>query len=174
MIILNGPGSVGKSTVARCLQAASARPLLQVAMDAFLDMLPERFQDHPEGVHYVTSGRRVVVRVGPVGHRLLLGLRASVVALADAGNDLILDHVLDASGLADYHAALSGHAVLTVGLHAPLEVLEVRERARGDRMPGLSRDQIEWVHAGQHYDLTIDTSTTPPEACADRIIAALS
>ncbi|HEX2941157.1 MAG TPA: hypothetical protein VHO91_08925, partial [Rhodopila sp.] len=50
VIILNGVGSVGKSTTARALQAITARPFLHVAMDTFIDMLPAHLIGHPDGL----------------------------------------------------------------------------------------------------------------------------
>jgi chloramphenicol 3-O-phosphotransferase len=41
IVVLNGIGSVGKSFVAKALQALVTEPFLHVQMDAFLDMLPE-------------------------------------------------------------------------------------------------------------------------------------
>ena len=40
IILLNGTGSSGKTSLARALQAASRDVFLHVQMDAFLDMLP--------------------------------------------------------------------------------------------------------------------------------------
>ncbi len=135
-------------------------------MDAFLVMLPEPLQDHPDGVAYHPSPDGTAVTVGPVGARLIEGMRSAVVALADAGNDLILDDVLDAASVADVRHLLHGHRVLVVGLTAPLEELERREAARGDRLTGLSRDQLRWVETGAGCDLALDTSTTTPDALA--------
>ncbi|MDE2063774.1 MAG: hypothetical protein KGJ00_15330 [Bradyrhizobium sp.] len=53
-----------------------------------------------------------------------------------------------------------------VGLFAPLEVLEARARARGDREIGLARWQYGRVHEGVAYDLEIDTTTMDPMDCA--------
>ncbi len=50
VIILNGIGSVGKSSTAKALQAITSKPFLHVAMDAFLDMLPEKMLAHPDGL----------------------------------------------------------------------------------------------------------------------------
>ena len=47
VIILNGVGSVGKSATARALQTITAEPFLHVAIDAFIDMVPERMIGHP-------------------------------------------------------------------------------------------------------------------------------
>ena len=56
-----------------------------------------------------------------------------------------------------------------VGLFAPLDILETRERGRGDREIGLARWQHERVHQGMIYDLEIDTTTTTPLENAQRI-----
>jgi chloramphenicol 3-O phosphotransferase len=40
--------------------------------------------------------------------------------------------------------------------------LELRERNRRDRVIGLARSQLEFVHRHFHYDLTIDTSAVTP------------
>jgi chloramphenicol 3-O phosphotransferase len=43
IVLLNGVGSVGKSSIAKALQAITSEPFLHVQMDAFLDMLPEAY-----------------------------------------------------------------------------------------------------------------------------------
>ncbi|RUX39342.1 chloramphenicol phosphotransferase, partial [Mesorhizobium sp. M4A.F.Ca.ET.050.02.1.1] len=45
IVPLNEVGSAGKSSIARALQATTAKPFLHVPMDAFLEMLPEALQD---------------------------------------------------------------------------------------------------------------------------------
>ncbi|WP_246691382.1 MULTISPECIES: hypothetical protein [unclassified Mesorhizobium] len=52
---------------------------------------------------------------------------------------------------------------------APLDVLEAREAARADRLPGLARWQYPRVHKGMDYDLEVDTSQLTPLECARRI-----
>jgi chloramphenicol 3-O phosphotransferase len=51
-------------------------------------------------------------------------------------------------------------------------VLEARERARGDRLIGLARWQLDRVHVGVAYDLEIDTTAASPLECARMIKAA--
>jgi chloramphenicol 3-O phosphotransferase len=58
IIILNGVGSVGKSSIARALQKITAQPFLHVAMDAFLDMLPASYMDHPDGFLFEDHGKK--------------------------------------------------------------------------------------------------------------------
>ena len=174
VIVLNGPGSVGKSSVARALQTIAARPFLHVALDRFLAMVPPALFGRPEGLVFEPveeEGRPcLAVRTGPVVARALAGMRHAVAAMAGQGNDLIVDEVMiwEAKDQA-YRALLPGCAVRCVGLFAPLEVLEARERARGDREIGLARWQHRRVHEGVTYDLTIDTSRATPEDCARAI-----
>lgn len=167
VIILNGVGSVGKSTTARALQAITARPFLHVAMDTFIDMLPAHLIGHPDGLTFTTiqdQGKpSVVIGAGPVMQRAMQGMRHAVAAMAAQGNDLIVDGVmLGADKAQAYRHLLAGYDVRLVGLFAPLDVLEARERARGDRAIGLARWQYDRVHRGVVYDLEIDTTMTTP------------
>lgn len=178
IILLNGVGSSGKSSIARALQAITAEPFLHVAMDGFLDMLPEGYDNHPDGLVFEsveTSGPpQVSIQTGPAVQRLLTGMRASVAALARAGNSLIVDDVMLGDEMDDYRSRLAAFSLHTVAVHAPLDVLEARERDRGDRMIGLARWQFERVHQGNVYDLELDTANASPAACAHRIRTAFA
>jgi len=173
VILLNGVGSAGKSSIAKALQAITVEPFLHVAMDAFLDMMPPRYWDHPDGVTFETvqqDGKpSVAIRSGPVAERVLHGMRRSVAAMAHEGNNLIVDDVLIENEMADYAALLADVAFHAVGVFAPLDVLEARERERGDRLIGLARWQYDRVHHGKRYDLELDTSEATPMECAERI-----
>lgn len=176
VIVLNGVGSVGKSSTARALQALAARPFLHVAMDAFIQMMPMKLVGHPDGLVFETGeadgGPSVAIRTGPVLARTLAGMRHAVAALADQGNDLIVDEVMLGDEHLEYRALLARHDVRFVGLFAPLDVLEAREQRRGDRELGLSRWQYGRVHNGVDYDLALDTSQTSPAENAARICEA--
>ncbi|WP_077808357.1 phosphotransferase-like protein [Neoasaia chiangmaiensis] len=39
-VVLNGAGSVGKTSATRSLQRIASRSMLHIAMDDFIDMLP--------------------------------------------------------------------------------------------------------------------------------------
>ncbi|ACI50379.1 Chloramphenicol phosphotransferase family protein [Gluconacetobacter diazotrophicus PA1 5] len=174
VIILNGVGSVGKSSVARALQGLLDRPFLHVAMDDFVSMLPPRMLDHPDGMQFVPETRdghpSIAIRGGAVMARAMRGMRHAVAAMAGQGNDLIVDDVmLDAADARDYRALLAGCVVHLVGLFAPLAILEARERARGDRRIGLARWQYDRVHRGMAYDLELDTVRMTPGQSAHSI-----
>jgi chloramphenicol 3-O phosphotransferase len=77
IILLNGVGSAGKSSIAKALQAIASKPYLHVQMDAFLDMLPEVYQNHPGGFSFETTqedGKPIVaISTGPVGEQTMRG-----------------------------------------------------------------------------------------------------
>ena len=174
IVLLNGVSSVGKGSVAKALQKIAARPMLHVQMDAFMEMMPPGTFGDPAGYVFETrqQGGKPVTAItsGPILALAMKSLRASVAAMADAGADLVVDEVIwDPADLADYRRRLAVHDLHVVGLFAPLEVIERRERARGDRTLGLARWQYDKVHAGMAYDLELDTSVASPEALAGLI-----
>ena len=177
IIILNGVGSAGKGSIAKALQEIASQPFLHVEMDAFLAMLPEACFAHPDGMIFETvekeGSTRVDITTGPIAERLLRGMRRAVAALAAEGNDMIVDDVMVDNELADYRNLLSAYDLSVVGVHASLEVLEERERARSDRMIGLARGQFDIVHKGRAYDFTVDTSAATAMDCAKAIKEAL-
>jgi chloramphenicol 3-O phosphotransferase len=177
VVILNGAGSSGKSSIARALQSMTTEPFLHVAMDTFLDMLPASQWNHRDGLLFeldaVESDPSIAIRIGPVAEKLLRGMRRSVAALAAERNNLIVDDVMLGEAKDDYKNLLVGFDVSLVEVFASLAVLEERERLRKDRMLGLARWQFDRVHQGIDYDLTVDTSVETPENCANRIKLAL-
>lgn len=178
IIVLNGVGSSGKTSLAHALQAMLDIPFLHVQMDAFLGMLPARYLNDADGFtfsSFIENGKDVVsIGSGPVARRAMQGMRHAVVALANQGNHLIVDDVLLGDEKAEYARLLAPFTVSMVGVHCPLEVLEERERQRGDRVAGLARWQYDRVHAGVTYDVTVDTSKATPEACARQVALALA
>ena len=177
VIILNGVGSVGKTSVAKALQEAVREPLLHLSMDAFLDMAPPQMVGHPDGLVFETmddGGKpSVVIHSGPVLARLMSGMRHAVAAMAGQGNSVVVDDVMMGDGEADeYRRLLSSFDLRLVGLFAPLDVLERRERERGDREIGLARWQYDRVHRGVTYDLEIDTTKMTPVEVARAICRA--
>lgn len=171
VILLNGVGSVGKSSTAKALQAITSKPFLHVAMDAFLGMLPDKLLSHADGLLFESqqdgSNPTISIRTGSVLERAMQGMRHAVAAMAEQRNNLIVDDVLIGSRkIQEYRDLLRPFDFRLVGLFAPLDVLEARERARGDRAIGLARWQYDRVHRGIAYDLEVDTTAAPPPECA--------
>ena len=176
IVLLNGVSSVGKGSVAKALQRIASRPMLHVQMDAFLEMLPAAMFGSLEGYLFETTykdGKPVTaVHSGPVLETVLQGMRGAVAAMAEAGADVIVDEVMwDPDVLTDYRRRLAPYDFHVVALHAPLEVIEQRERQRGDRDLGLARWQYDKVHGGMAYDLELDASGATPDELAAQIRA---
>jgi chloramphenicol 3-O phosphotransferase len=176
VVLLHGASSSGKTTVARAVQRISDEPWLRLGIDAFWSAIDERWMEHgsraAEGCFWLEDGRIVP---GPICQRLAAGMRAALGALARAGNDVLVDDVfIDPAWLDGWREELAGLEWLLVGVLAPLEVLEERETARGNRIAGEARAQFDVIHRGIDYELTVDTSTQSPEDCARAILAAIA
>jgi len=174
VILLNGVSSVGKSSTARSLQRIADKPFLRVALDDYLERIPERLVDHPDGITFEVvreaDPREVRIHTGVEVERVLAGMRRAFAALAASGCNLIIDEVLFRKAEeADYRSLLARFEFRMVGLHAPLEVIEARERQRGDRDIGQARGMFDIVHAGRAYDLEIDTNLMSPKQAAHLI-----
>lgn len=177
VLLLNGVGSAGKSSVARELQEVVREPLLHVPMDSFLEMLPAKSFETPEGLSFqkkLVDGAQVVeIVTGPLAARTFHGMRRAMGALADMGLNLVVDDVADVRDVEDYRQVFARHHLSVVGVFASLPVLESRERERGDRMIGLARAQYNVVHEGIDYDLVIETDRRTPGDCAAEIAQEL-
>lgn len=176
VVLLYGTSSSGKTTVSRAVQQLSDEPWVRLGIDAFWNAIDERWMEHgpraSEGFAWIEDATTIVP--GPVGQRLAAGMRAAVAACAHADNDLVVDDVfVDPAWLAAWRNALAGLEWLLVGVVAPLDVLEERERARGNRIAGEARSQFDVIHSGIEYDVTVNTSSQSPEECARAILAAL-
>ena len=179
VIVLNGVGSAGKTSAAKAFQRRAADPWLHVSGDVFLDMIAPQMWGDSKGIifrQFEDEGiPSVEIEMGVELHRLLEGMRASVAALARAGNNCVVDDVmLSVSDQQSYWAYAENLTIQFVAIHAPLRVLEVRERKRGDRLIGLSRWQFPRVHQGIQYDFEIDTTNIDPKDVAVAIASALS
>jgi len=192
LILVNGPSSAGKTTLCRALQAAIEQPYLVVGFDDFIFMSASRYYrgadtaQQSERDKWTALGAELVktsppdapvsvtARFGPVFRCLLNAIAPTVRTLIDHGNPVIFDHVLhDRSMYESYLAATVGLDVFTVGVTCPLDVLERRERERGDRVLGRARGLAEVVHSFCTYDIMVDTGVMTTEACVKKILDVL-
>jgi chloramphenicol 3-O phosphotransferase len=156
-IILHGPSSSGKSSLAKALQGLWLSPMLHVDMDAFELMA--------EGTKLTTPNeRREAFRVH------CANLQATLRNIAASPFSLVLDFVLrDAHQFANCLDALSGRKTHVVGVKCTLDALEKRELQRGDRHIGLARSQFDHPEYARPYDLVVDTTTLSPSEGARAI-----
>lgn len=165
IVVLNGTSSSGKTSIARAFQDLAPRLFLNFSIDSILAALP------PEAIARMQRGAGISDLRYP---ELVRAFYACVRELAALGHDLIIDHAVMTREQAELlWSAVASHRALFAGLDCPLEVLQERERHRGDRRPGLAAAQCERIHQWLDYDLRIDTSKLSAEEAAQRIVAAL-
>ncbi len=157
IILLNGASSAGKSTLARALQAQLPEPFWHWSID-----------------HLLASGAVPRERFAWPDRReaFFEGFHRSIPALAAAGNDLVVEHIVETAAWSRrLEALLAPFDVFRVGLRCPVPELERRERERGDRRPGSAREDDASTHALVAYDIEVHT-IEPAEALAARVLQA--
>ena len=162
IILLHGASSSGKSSIARALQARLPSPFWHISIDHLRDA----------GVLPLERVRRGEFAWAEMREAFFLGFERSLVAYAETGNDLIVEYIVEtAEWMQRLAATLHRFDVFLIGVHCPLDELERRERARGDRPLGDARRDFFTVHEHAAYDFEVD-ATERPERNADLIIAA--
>src|SRR5262245_57362383 len=137
IILLNGASSSGKTTLARALQNALPEPFWHYSIDHLRDanVLP---------MTRIKSGEFPWPAQRPA---FFDGFHRSVAAFAAAGNDLIIEHIVERQEwMVRLLTLLGSFDVFFVGIHCPLDELKRREHARGDRRIGEAHDDHRIVH----------------------------
>lgn len=166
IIFLNGASSSGKSSLARALQETLAEPFLHVSSDHLVasGMLPARRD--PQGPFAWWEQLRP---------RFFDGFHRCLPALAAAGNDLIVEHIIEfRTWRTELARLLDGLDVFLIGVHCDLTEIDRRERARGDRRIGEGRAHVETdlIHALGPYDLDLDTTAGITSGLTESALAA--
>jgi chloramphenicol 3-O phosphotransferase len=163
--MLNGASSSGKSTLAIALRDRLEAPFLHVSSDHLVaaGMLPVRRDDGGpfDWWHQVRP-------------RFFDGFHRCLPALAAAGNDMVVEHIIEFSGWRSQLAVLLANLdVFLVGVHCDLDELDRRGRARGDRRFGEGRSHIaDGIHAFGPYDYEVDTTRGVDDGLADAVLSA--
>lgn len=162
IILLNGASSAGKSTLARGLQQRLDEPFWHFSIDHLFaaGVLPQARIDAGD------------FRWTDLRNRFLDGFHCSLPALAGAGNNLIVEHIIEEeSWMSRLLPLLGPFDVFFVGVHCPLPELERRERERGDRRIGDAKTDFATTHTFTVYDIEVD-ATLPADRNVGAIIAA--
>jgi len=180
IVILNGTPRSGKSSIAAVIQATFAGVWMNLGVDRFKQMTPDRYQP---GIGLRPGGERPDLE--PLVVILYRAMYAAIAAHSRAGLNVVVDvghhdaysvprGILPASAL-----QLAGLPVLFVGVRCPLDV--VMERRYATWGAGTPRDVDDgpvpravrlWqqaVHVPGIYDLEVDTSILSSDECADVI-----
>ena len=158
VIVLNGTSSSGKTTLTRELQSQYSEVYLLCSLDAFWDMTP----------YGIAAGSKNFPNMKHA-------LAKSVRALAETGHNVIVDMVF--CGQKTYRELTKEPAGLNltiIKVECPLDELENREVARGDRDIGLAKSQYASVHEEVVYDLVLNTLANSPQQCALNVIESLA
>lgn len=148
IILLNGASSAGKSTLAQGLQSMLPDAFWHYSIDHLSDakVLPRE---------RIRSGE---FRWNDLRDSFFEGFHRSIPAFAQAGNNLIVEHIIEEpEWMERLLQLLDGFDVFFIGVHCPLEELERREVARGDRPVGDAKRDFEIAHRFCRYDLEIDS-----------------
>ena len=168
IVVLNGGSSSGKTSLGRCLQELLPVPWLMLGVDDLIAAMPARRDDSV--ISFAPDG---TISVGPGFRRLEAGWYDGIAAMARSGVGVIVDEVFlgGGSSQARLRRALSGLAVLWVGVRCDPAVAAAREAGRNDRVPGMATAQADVVHQGVYYDIEVDTTDSSALECAQRIKA---
>lgn len=148
IILLNGPSSAGKSTLARHLQQKLSIPFWHLSFDHFRD-------SNAMPMARIQSGEFDWSAMRPA---VFDGFHHCLPVLAEAGNNLIVDHMIENEmWMSDLFRLLGGFDVFFVGVHCPLSELERRERERGNRRLGEAQMDFRKDHSFAEYDIEIDS-----------------
>lgn len=169
IIYFNGPSSSGKTTLAEALQNEFDLPFLHIGIDRVIGMMPDKLNNW-EGKHASLgfswkesvdeTGHLVQeIQMGPFARKMVTTLIEIVLTMARMGHYIIIDDVSFGKLQVDiWKDALKDYKVIWIGLKAPLDILEAREKERGNRMHGSARAQYFQVHKDVIYDYEFDTS----------------
>ena len=144
VILLNGPSSSGKSTLAGELQAQikdrKAEDYQVVSIDDFMETDP--METMYEDDVWAIAGD-------------LCDWALDILA---SGSGVIIDHVITSERIfRQLKEMLYAYPLRTVHITCPPEILAERERARGDRCPGSAAASAQYLYPRDGYDLTVDT-----------------
>ena len=160
IVLLNGPSSSGKSTLAKALQAMlekqRGKSYAVVSIDDLMKCSPTE-TIYEDDVFEISGD-----------------LCACVREAMKTASGVIVDHVITSERIfRQFMETLSPYRIRLVHVTCPAEVLRRREQERGDRCPGSAEASAAYLYPKEHYDLTVDTGCASPDEAASRITARL-
>jgi chloramphenicol 3-O phosphotransferase len=160
IILLNGTSSVGKTTLASALRTALPEPFCYYASDQLAD---SGFRTNKPGLPDTGAPDERA--------KFFDGFHRSIVSFAEAGNDMIVEHIVEEPSWARQLQELLAHLdAFWVGVHAPIALIEKREQERGNRSIGEARYHLK-THDHCRYDFEVDISK-PQKAVVEAIVGA--
>ncbi|MBR6029368.1 MAG: AAA family ATPase [Clostridia bacterium] len=160
IILLNGPSSSGKSTLAKALQALIREKRNEmygiVSIDDFMKIAEDE-TIYEDDVFEISGD-----------------MCAKAIDEMRTAPGVIIDHVITSRRIFDQlREMLGAYALYLVRVTCPHEELLRREAERGNRCPGSAEASEKYLYPQEGYDLTVNTFAASPEACAAVIADAL-
>ncbi|CAG7598939.1 Chloramphenicol 3-O phosphotransferase [Paenibacillus solanacearum] len=181
IVILNGTPRSGKSSIAAVIQNSFEGVWMNMGVDRFMQMTPERYQP---GIGLRPGGERPDLE--PLIATLYRAMYESIAAHSRLGLNVVVDvghhdaYSVSRNILPNSALQLQGLPVWFVGVRCPLEVVLERRLATwgtgaapDGSVPKPVRLWQQVVHEPGIYDLEVDTSAMSPEACAAVIRARM-
>lgn len=160
VILLNGPSSSGKTTLARALQGLILDKRSErygvVSIDDYLKMSPAE-TIYEDDVFNISDA-----------------LCNQALEMLETRDGVIIDHVITSERIFEHlKENLSSCHIRMVRITCPLPLLRKRELERGDRSPGSAEASAKYLFPKEGYDLVVDTSTKSPAENAVVILDSL-
>ena len=159
LILLNGPSSAGKSTIAGELQRKLRRlgvDVITVSIDDYMRLSTDEeiWEDD-------------VFEIMP-------DMCQDIQARLRQGKWVIVDHVITSARVyAALRDAATGFRVAAILVTCRLETLKKREQERRNRFVGSAEASWNYLYPREGYDLRIDSGETEPAAAAESILEML-
>ena len=160
VILLNGPSSAGKSSIAKAL--------LQLLLDCGTDAVILSLDDYMQMSANEPIWEDDVFAIMP-------HMCEDIVEALQDGKTVIIDHVITSARI--YRAlnnAVDGFQMKTVLVSCDVETLRQREAERGDRYTGSAEASLQYLYPKAGYDLCVDSSEASPATLAEMIINSLA
>jgi len=160
VILLNGPSSAGKSSIAKALQ--------QLLLDSGTDAVILSLDDYLQMSANEPIWEDDVFVIMP-------HMCEDIAEVLQDGKTVIIDHVITSARI--YRAlnnAACGFLMKTVLVSCDVETLRRREAGRGDRCTGSAEASLQYLYPKSGYDLCVDSSEASLAALAEMIINSLA
>lgn len=162
LLLLNGPPSCGKTSLARAFVTAAPTPWFHMSLDDFRRGYQSRHWRNDDGALF---------------EHVMTAYIAMLREAASAEIDVIAEAVITPSRRQLYAEKLGTTPTFLVAVRCRIEVARQRELAREDRLKGpieLPADAFRSVHDGIAHDVDLDTSDLDSLDVAADLLAALA
>lgn len=174
IVFLNGTSSSGKTSISKELIRITNHDFMHISVDRFsegliqsyIEMFPEFkeiMEDNNDKTNEILSPPVVKLFYETIKYFAVIGKCVIVDSL-----------IVGEEQMGECLESIGDLNVIFVGVQCPLEELERRELARGDRHIGLAKSQYAHIHSHGEYDLTVNTYDSSTQECAEKILAFIN